>query len=159
VDVGRIQRGERIAMYGGAFLAIAIFLPWYHLGVEGSGATVSRAKLADNIGPDTVSGWSAHHILRFLLLLAALAPFILAYIIAQDYALSWPRGEMTAVVAITALGLIGYQAFIDRPGNPRGLIGLRYGIILALLATILMLVGAATRSSEVERARKPPGTI
>jgi hypothetical protein len=100
-----------------------------------------------------------HDILRVLLLLAAAAPFILAYIIAQDYALSWPRGELTAVVAITAFALIAYQAFIDKPGEPQGLISLRYGVFVAILATGLMMWGAATRSSEVERGRKPPGTI
>jgi hypothetical protein len=155
VDLGRLTRGERIAMYGGAGLAVGIFLPWYHLGVEGS----SHATLAGKVGPATVSGWQAFSITRFLLLLAALAPFILAYIIANDMALSWPRGELTAVVAIAAFGLIAYHTFVDKPGNPSGLIGLRYGVFLSILGTAAMLVGAATRSSEVERARKPPGTI
>ena len=155
MELGRIQRGERIAMYGGVFLAIGVFLPWYHLGVEGS----SKATLADKVGPANVSGWQAHSILRFLLILAAAAPFILAYIIAQDRALSWPRGEMTAVVAIAAFGLIAYNVFVDKPGDPQGLISLRYGAFIAILGAVLMLVGAATRSSETERARKPPGTI
>ena len=32
-------------------------------------------------------------------------------------------------------------------------------VVLALLGTILMFVGSALRSSDVERVRKPPGTI
>jgi hypothetical protein len=152
VELRRIQRGERIAMYGGVLLALGVFLPWYHLKSE-------LAVLGDKSGPANVSGWQAHNIVRFLLILAAAAPFILAYIIAQDHALSWPRGEMTAVVAIAAFGLIAYHTFIDKPGNAQSLVSLRYGAFVAILGTVFMLVGAATRSSETERARKPPGTI
>ncbi|MEA2273139.1 MAG: hypothetical protein QOI98_1847 [Solirubrobacteraceae bacterium] len=139
-------------MYGGLMLAISIFLPWYHHKGNLGG-------IAGKSGDVTVSGWQTHTIMRFLLLLAAAAPFILAYIIAQDHALSWPRGEMTAVTAIAAFGLIGYHAFVSKPGDPTGQVSLRFGLFLAILATGLMLVGAATRSSETERPRKPPGTI
>jgi hypothetical protein len=139
-------------MYGGAFLAVGVFLPWYHL-------KSPLVHLGDTTGPANVSAWSAFSITRFLLLLAAIAPFVLAYIIANDMALSWPRGEMTAVVAIAAFGLIGYHALVDKPGSASSLVSLRYGVLVAFLGSVLMLFGAATRSSEVERARKPPGTI
>ena len=139
-------------MYGGAGLAVSIFLPWFHLKSE-------FVTLAGRKGPDTVSAWQTFSITRWLLLFAAIAPFILAYIIANDMALSWPRGEMTAVVAIAAFGLVAYHTLIDKPGSASSLISLRYGVFLAFLSTAAMLVGAATRSSEVERARKPPGTI
>src|SRR5207244_105178 len=109
---------------------------------------------------ESLSGWQVHHpIVRILLLLGALAPIILAYIIARDHALSWPRGEMTAVVSVAAFGLIGYHGFIDKPGDPRSLTSLRFGIFVALLGSILMFVGSAWRSSDAERPRKPPGTI
>ena len=36
---------------------------------------------------------------------------------------------------------------------------MKYGWFLALLATLVMIVASAMRSSEHERARKPPGTI
>jgi hypothetical protein len=145
----KLQRGEYIAMIGGALLGISLFLPWY--GTKGNGRI--------NGVTGTFTGWDSHSILRWLLLAAALAPFILAYIIARDHALSWPRGEMTAVVAIAAFGLLFYNGIVDRPGDPRSLISLKYGYWLAMLGTLLMLVGAATRSSNTERKRKPPGTI
>ena len=53
-----------------------------------------------------MSLWQAHPIMGWLLLAAAIAPFILAWIIVRDHQLSWQRGEMTAVVAIAAAGLI-----------------------------------------------------
>ena len=77
----------------------------------------------------------------------------------RDHALSWPRGEMTAVVSVFAFGLIAYQAFVSKPGDPSSLVHLKWGIFVALLGTVLMFVGSALRSSDVERARKPPGTI
>ena len=39
------------------------------------------------------SGWDAHPILHWLLLAAAAAPLILAWIIVRDHQLSWPRGR------------------------------------------------------------------
>ena len=77
----------------------------------------------------------------------------------RDHALSWPRGELTAVVSVTAFVLIAYQAFISKPGDPSSLVHLKWGIFIGLIATVLMFVGSALRSSDVERARKPPGTI
>jgi tellurite resistance protein TehA-like permease len=151
MDIRRVQRGERVAIYGGILLVVGIFLPWYHLEVNGLvGATR---------GPADLSAWDAHPTMRFFLLAAALAPLILAYIIAMDHALSWPRGQMTSVVAIAAFGLVGYSGIIDKPGDSNSLIGLKYGWIVSLLGTILMLAGSVMRQNETEIKRKPPGTI
>lgn len=149
IDRTHLRKGEYVAMGGGLLLIISLFLPWYHVDKLG--------RLNGSNGDFT--GWQAHHILRWLLLLAGLAPFILAWIIVRDHALSWPRGEMTAVVSVTAFVLIAYNAFIGKPGDPSSLVHLQWGIFVALLATVLMFVGSALRSSDVERARKPPGTI
>jgi hypothetical protein len=97
--------------------------------------------------------------MRFLLLLAALAPVILAYIIVRDHALSWPRGELTAVVAITAITLVLVRGLILKPGEPSGQISLDYGWYVALAGGILILVGALMRTGETDRGRKPPGVL
>jgi glucan phosphoethanolaminetransferase (alkaline phosphatase superfamily) len=136
-------------MGGGLLLIIGIFLTWYHAD--------ALAKVNGTNGD--LSGWDVHPVMRWLLILAGLAPFILAWIIARDHALSWPRGEMTAVVSVAAFGLIAYNAFVSKPGDPSSLVHLRFGVFVALLGTILMFSGSALRSSDVERARKPPGTI
>jgi hypothetical protein len=149
MDRAKLRQGEYVAMGGGLLLIIGLFLPWYH--VDGLG------RLNGTNG--TFTGWDAHHILRYLLLLAGLAPFILAWIIVRDHALSWPRGELTAVVSIAAFGLIAYQAFVSKPGEPTSLVHLQWGVFVALLGTVLMFAGSALRSSDVERKRKPPGTI
>lgn len=152
MDTARLQRNEYIAMVGGLLLAISLFIKWYEARPENANANIDGRR-------GTLSGWQVHDLMRWLLLAAAVAPFILAYIIATDKQLSWARGEMTAVVGIAAFGLILYSGVIDRPGEPSGEIELEIGWYGALLGSILMIVGAAMRSSDVERARKPPGTI
>ncbi len=148
----KLTRTEIMAMVGGACLAISLFLNWYN--AENRNALINEER-----GPGTFTGWEVHSIQRWLLLAAALSPFILAYIIIRGHQLSWARGEMTAVVGIAAFGLIVYGGVIDRPGEPSGLIGLELGWGLALIGSILMVVGSALRASEVERKRKPPGVL
>jgi hypothetical protein len=134
-----------------------VFLSWYHAnGQPTAPTTLGSHKYT---APITLSAWHVHPVLRILLLLAAAAPLILAYIVARGHALSWPRGEVTAIVAIAAFGLIAYNAFISKPGDPRSEVSLQYGVFVAIVATALMLIGAATRSGETERKRRPPGTI
>jgi hypothetical protein len=146
-----LSRAEAIAVLGGVLLALGVFLSWYHI--------EKRNELAGISGPATLTGWEAQPIIRYLLLAAAAAPLILAYIIMRGHALSWPRGEMTAVVAITAFGLTAYVTLISRPGTVRSLTSLEYGAFIALAGTLIMAGGAAVRASTAERPRKPPGVL
>jgi hypothetical protein len=149
---GRLHRNEFMGMVGGALLALSVFLPWYGTDPDNRFAAINGVR-------GNQSCWDVHPILRWLILAASVAPFILAYIIATDAKLSWARGEMTMVSSIAALGLIFYNGVIDRPGAPSSAISVKYGWFLALLASLVMIAASAMRSSEHERARKPPGTI
>jgi hypothetical protein len=146
-----LSRSEVVALIGGLLLGVGLFLTWYKIDANNS--------IGDTKGPATLTGWEAHTTARWFLLAGALAPLILAWIIYRGHALSWPRGEMTAVSAIAAAGLIVYLTLIDKPGETSGLTHLRIGVFVSLLGAILMLLGSATRASSVERPRKPPGTI
>jgi hypothetical protein len=148
----RLHRSEYVGMVGGTLLALSVFLPWYATDADNRFATIEG-------GRGSQSCFDVHPILRWLLLAAAVAPFILAYIIATDTELSWARGEMTAVTSIAAFGLIVYNGIIDRPGEPSSAISLKFGWFLAVLGTLMMIAGAALRSSEHERPRRPPGAI
>jgi hypothetical protein len=152
MDLKRLTWHEFVAMAGAVILAIGLFLPWYH-------AENQRAEIAGTTGPGDFTGWEVHTTIRYLLLAAAAAPIILSYIVARGHALSWPRGEMTAVIAIACFGLVGYNGLIDRPGDPAGLISTKFGLYIALLGIILMMAGSALRASESERPRKPPGVL
>jgi hypothetical protein len=152
MDFDRLGRGELIAAAGGLLLLVCLFLPWYETDPDNPNAAIDGVSGA-------LSGWQVHQILRWLLLLAAIAPFILVWIVIREHELSWPRGEMTAVTAIAAFGLVGYVGFLDRPGRPGGAISLQPGYFGALLGTILMIVGGAISAGQTERTRKPPGVM
>jgi hypothetical protein len=149
----QLDRGEAVAVIGGILLGLSVFLTWYSLGNK-------YAVLQSCHGPNTTcSGWSALEFIRFLLLAAAFAPAILAYIIARGHALSWPRGELTAVTALAALTLILFRGLIDKPGMPPGEISVGIGWFIALLGGLLILVGSITRTRESTTRRKPPGIL
>ena len=151
MDVRRITLSEIVAAAGGLLLALSVFVKWYEARPENA-ANVNGMK-------GVVTAWDAHTILRYLLLAAALAPIVLLYIVVRDHELSWPRGEMTAVIGIIAFGLVVYNGVIDRPGEPPSEIELEIGWWMALLGTILIIVGGSYRASTTERPRKPPGVM
>ena len=133
-------------------LGICVFLPWYEPNPDNPNAIVAGvARERERVGRP--------HDPALLLPAAAIAPLILLYIVLRDHELSWPRGEMTAVIAIAAFGFIGYVGIIDRPGEPTGEISLGYGWFGAMLGVILMAVGGAMRAGGTERPRKPPGVL
>jgi hypothetical protein len=152
MDLSRLRTGELIAAVGGILLAVGIFLPWYRTSSDNANAVIDGRR-------GDLSAWTVHPILRWLLLAAAVAPLILVWIIVRDHELSWSRGELTAVVGIAAFGLIFYAGVIDRPGEPSGEISLGIGWLLSLLGSILMIVGAARRSANTDKPRKPPGVL
>jgi len=152
MNLARLGRGEYLAVLGGLLLALSLFLPWYGANPDNRNANIDGAR-------GTLTGWEAHPILHWLLLAAAAAPVILAWIIVRDHQLSWPRGEMTAVAGMVAVVLVLYVGLVDRPGEPSGEISLKYGWYLAVLACALITVGGALRASGTERPRKPPGVL
>jgi hypothetical protein len=152
VHFDKLQRGEIIACAGGFLLAIAVFLPWYSTD-SGNANSVINNRHGD------FSAWDAHTVSRFLFLLAAAAPFILAWIVVREHQLSWPRGELTAISGITSLVLVLVLGFIARPGDPRDTISFGIGWYLAVVASIVIIVGAIMRTTETETVRKPPGVL
>ena len=153
MDFKQLDRGEAIAALGGIILLISLFTAWFSLGN-------SNAVLNSCHGPNTnCTGWHAMTILRYAFILASLAPAILAWIIVRGHALSWPRGELTAVTALAALTFIVFRGLIDKPGSPSGEISITYGWFIALLGGLLILTGSIWRARESATKRKPPGIL
>jgi hypothetical protein len=150
--VKRLSLNELVAMFGGLMVGACLFANWYT-------AVSPLATLAGASGVGSQSGWATHVVLRWPLLVMAIAPFILAYIVARDHQLTWARGELTAVLSIFAFGALVYVGVIDRPGDPAGQIELAWGWYVALLGALLMLGGSALRTGENVRRHKPPGTF
>lgn len=148
-----LSRGEMLAAIGGILLLISLFLSWYTLGNQ-------HAVLQSCHGPNTkCTGWVALSALRFVFLAAAVAPAILAYIIIRGHALSWPRGELTAVVALVALVATLVAGVVDKPGTPKAEIGITTGWWVALGADVLILIGSVWRAQKSGGRRKPPGVL
>ena len=151
MDFRLLDRGELIAVLGGGILGLSVFLAWYTLG--------DRYTVLGNCrGPNSsCTAWNSLLILRFLLLIAAVAPAVLAWIILRGHALSWPRGEMTAIIAIAALTFTVFRGLIDKPGTPPGEIGITFGWWIGLAGGLLILIGSVARTKESITTRKPPG--
>ena len=86
-------------------------------------------------------------------------PSALAVIALSNRGTMFDPGPCVYMEKIAGGPEIGDVLDLDRPGEPSGEISLKYGWFLALLATIISFYGSAVRASEVERVRKPPGTI
>jgi hypothetical protein len=162
LDASKLDRSEVIGMVAAAVLVFSLFLQWYSLSTDPS--VVQRggdsANWACGVGDSSCSGWETFPILRWLLLAAAAAPFILAWIVIRGHALSWPRGELTAIVGLTAFVLIAYNGIIDKPQE--GLeMSIGIGYWLALLASIGIFLSGGFRAVESGGGaqRKPPATF
>jgi hypothetical protein len=147
----QLDRGELVAVLGGAILGVSVFLAWFTLGDKYTVLGACRGPGA------SCSAWKSMMIIRYLLLITAIAPLVLAWIIIRGHALSWPRGEMTAIIAIAALTFTVFRGVIDRPGTPPGQISITYGWWIGLAGGLLILVGSVFRAKESATARKPPG--
>lgn len=162
MDLSRLNR-NRTLLGGAASLLLVIsilLLPWFSLtdvperGNDPDGAYICGA------GDVSCTGFETFPILRWLLLAAALAPPILAWVLIRGHHLTWAPGEMTMVAGFAAAVLIAYNGIVDRPGDTFG-VGLDYGYWLALLAAIGIAVTGFARSLESgpRRTRKAPGTV
>jgi hypothetical protein len=147
-----------------ALLIVAIlFLPWYSLEPNPSRVPNDPDTWICGVGDTSCTGFETFPILRWLLLLAAIAPLILAYIIVRGHKLSYPPGEMTMIAGLAATVLILYNGIIDKPGTGPAEIGvsLDYGYWIALACGVAIAVVGFTRSMESggRRQRKAPGTV
>jgi hypothetical protein len=152
MHIGKLGRGELLAAIGGIALALGVFAPWYGTATDNRNAVINGER-------GDFSAWQVHPIMRWLLLAAAVAPLILAWIVVRDHKLSWPRGELTAVVGIAASGLILYTGLLARPGEPPSQINLQLGYLLAVVGGLMIAAGGAVRAGGSERPRKPPGVL
>ena len=148
------------AFGGGVLLLSILFLPWYtlsHNPVRDQGAG-----FICGTNDYSCTGFETFGFLRWLLILGALAPLILAWIIVRGHQLSWAPGELTMVAGLAATILILYNGVIDKPGAGAEEIGisLDYGYWLALLAAIAIAVTGFLRAQVGQkRERKAPGTV
>jgi hypothetical protein len=161
VQFSKLSRSEVLGMAAAALLVVSVlFLPWFEL--EENPARDAGTGFICGQDEYSCTGFETFPILRWLLLAAASAPFILAYIVVRGKQLSWPPGEMTMVVGFTAFVLIAYNGLLDTPGSQTEEIGVTkaIGYYLALLASAGIATSGISRSMEANQGpRKAPGTV
>lgn len=156
----KLSRSEMLGMVAALILVGSLFLEWFSLDTEG----VSRDEPDDWVcgtGDNACTGFDTFPILRWLLIAAAAAPFILAWIVIRGHALSWPRGELTAVVGLTAFVLIAYNGLIDKPSANDIGVNLSFGYWIGILASLGIFLAGGFRAVESGGGaqRKPPATF
>jgi len=154
LDFSRLSPGEYMGMGAALVLFGSLWLPWFTTSSDNP-----NSRLAGASGGDGASAWQVFSTLDILLVLAATAPFVLAWILARGHRLTWKPGEVTMIVGMTAFVLIICNGIIlGRPGESVD-IGLGAGYYVALLASIGLLVAGYLRQSLYSDAKKPPGTV
>ena len=160
MDTSKLSRAELLGILAGLVLVGSLFLEWFSLDTEG----VQRDESEDWVcgtGDNTCTGFDTFPILRWLLIAAAAAPLILSWIVVRGHELTWPRGELTAIVGLTAFVLIAYNGFIDKPSPNDIGVNLSYGYFVGLLAALGIFAtgGYRTVESGGGAQRKPPATF
>ncbi len=160
MDFSRLRGSEVLGALAGLVLIVSLFVNWFSL--TNTPERVDQNAWICGEGSFDCTGWDTFPLMRILLVLAALAPMILAYLIATDANLSWPAGELTTIVGLTAITLIGYNGIIDKPGtaNQEFGVSLAFGYWLALLAAAGITAAGGYRAVESGGGakRKPPAT-
>lgn len=160
-DLSRLQRPEFIGLLSSALLVFSLFMPWFSLGggVELRGPQDAWICGAGNF---QCSAWDTFPLNRWLLVAAATAPVILAYLVATKQRGEYPTGEFTMTVGFVVVVLVGFNGILSKPGASIAQFGisLEWGYFVAILAGLLMAASGAMRSlaSGGGAQRKPPGT-
>ena len=154
LDLSRLTPGELLGCLSALVLLGSLWLPWFT-----TSSSNHNSKLAGHCCGDSVSAWNTFSTLRWLLVAACTAPFILSWIIARGHSLTWRPGEVTMIVGITAFVLILCNGVIlGRPGDSVD-IGLDIGYFVGLLGSSGMLAAGYLRQAIYTDARKPPGVL
>ena len=162
MDFSKLSRAEVVGAIASLILvASLLFLNWYELAPNDTRAMGEG--FICGVGNFECTGFETFPILRWLLIAAAAAPLILAYIVVRGHKLSWPPGELTMVVGFTAFVLILYNGVIDTPGSQLEEIGVteQIGYYIALLSALGIAGAGIARAMEAQKGslRKTPGTV
>jgi hypothetical protein len=161
LDLRRIGIGELAGFVGAGVLFASLFLPWFGTSCSSPGhprGCNPNSTLHGHIG--TFNAWETFAKLDVLLMLACLAPFILAWIIIRGHELTWRPGEVTMIVGMTAAVLILLNGIVlGKPGTDPVGISLEAGWFVGFAGALGILAAGVLRQAVGARARKPPGVI
>jgi hypothetical protein len=162
MDFRLLRWPEFLGFAGVAVLLTSLFLPWFSTSCD-------SIKPEDPAGcnPNSVlngkrgdfNAFETFKVLDVLLVMACIAPFVLAYLVVRSTSLSWRPGEITMIVGMTAAALILMNGIIlGRPGDSVE-ISLQIGYLVGLVGSTMILAGGLIRQAQGGIVRKPPGTL
>jgi hypothetical protein len=169
VDFKRLHWAEFIGFGGAGVLLGSLFLPWFSTSC-GDKSEAARAEAAGNAAgcnPNSDYGgrfgdfnaFETYGLMDILLVLACIAPFVLAWLVITQAQLSWRPGEVTMIVGMVAVALILLNGIVlGRPGDSVE-IGIEIGYVVGLLGGAMILTGGILRQALGGRTRKPPGVL
>jgi len=157
--LGRLTSTEYAGWVAALVLVGSLFLPWFGTSESNDNSVLEGAR-----GGGTVNALQTFSFLDILLLTAASAPFILAWIVARGHKLTWKPGEVTMLVGVTAFVLVLCNGIIlgrpeDEATDSAIDISLQVGYFIALLGCLGMAASGYIRQSRYKEGRKPPGVI
>jgi hypothetical protein len=148
INLSRLGRPEMLGMASGVLLVISTFLPWFS-----TNPSNPHSKIQGHHG--LANAWQAFDFLQYALILIAIVPFILAWIVVRNHEVGWNRGELTAILGFLSLLLVLVNGIIlGQPGTVE--ISLQWGYPVAILASIGIMMGGALRQYEAME-KQPPG--
>ena len=156
LDRSHITKWERLGYVAGALLLISLWLPWYSTSSNPNSKITSAG-----IGPnESANAWETFGvILPWALVLLAIAPAILTWIVARNHELNWPPGEVTMISGLTGIVLVLCNGIILGKPAPHIEVSLAIGWFLALLACCLITYAGFRRQAMRDTVKKPPGVI
>jgi hypothetical protein len=175
-DPSNISRGAWVSIGGAVVLLISVFLNWYTASVSISGGSGPFGNLSKSGSASGVDATDVAWIVFFLAVIALAAWVIELWL--EGVTIPYPAWLVSGVCGVLSVVLVLYR-IIDKPagagtntsgsltfGNSKltWSIGTSFGIWLALLASIAMLVGAylmlneqnTAATQDAEAAPAPP---
>jgi hypothetical protein len=141
MDFGKLRRGEWIAAAGGLLLLITLFfVDWYSAGASVTLPLGTTVSVSGDFG-----AWDSEGFFGFLanlvILAAALSAVGLAVLTATSRTVALPvaASALTASLGIGAVAMVLLR-MLFQPG-PNELIDLKFGILLALIASLVVAYG------------------
>jgi hypothetical protein len=153
MKITRLGWAELLGLGAAAVLFVSLFLPWFSTDPTNRNSRVAGLRSSQ----ETITAFVAFDSFQYMLIAASLAPVVLAYIVMRGHSVSWDRGEITAIVGITALVLILYNGLIG--GKPDDAVSTTFGVgyYVAIVASIGIFVAGVMRLAEHGPENKPPG--
>src|SRR3954452_12253598 len=141
MDIGKLRRGELVAAVGGILLLITLFfIDWYSAGTSVTLPLGTTVNVQGDFGAWDGEGFFGF-IANLVILGAAVAAITLAVLTATSRTVALPvaASAITASLGIGAVAMVLLR-MVFQPG-PNSLIDLKFGIVLALIASLIVAYG------------------